>query len=55
MDCVSSGRYMPCLQHDRQPQNVCIAAAVYSLGVDDGILVLSDVTQAFTGAVDKRQ
>jgi len=42
-------------QHDREPQNVCIASKAYSLGVDDDILVLSDVTQAFTGAVDKRQ
>jgi len=52
---VSSEHKMLCIQHDREPQNVCIASTACSLGVDDDILVLSDVTQASTGAVDKRQ
>jgi hypothetical protein len=46
---------MPCIQRDRQPQNIYLASTACCLGVDDDNLVLSDVTQAFTSAVDKRQ
>jgi hypothetical protein len=52
---VFNGRKMPCPQHDRKSLNVFIASIARYVGVTYDTLVLSDVTQAFAGAVDKRQ
>lgn len=52
---VSSRRKMPCRQHYRERRNVRVATITGSLGVTHNIFVLSDVTQAFASAVDKRQ
>lgn len=52
---VSCRHKMPCRQHDRERRNVRVASITGSLGVIHNIFVLSDVTQAFASAVDKRQ
>jgi hypothetical protein len=49
---------MPRLQHDRKPLkplNIFVASIAGYVGVAYDTLVLSDVTQAFSSAVDKRQ
>lgn len=53
---IVSCRYkMPSRPHDRERQNVRVTSITGSLGVIHNIFVLSDVTQAFASAVDKRQ